>query len=499
MSLHSLKPLSYAASPTVLGLPITDFFNLYTPTGDPDGGICLRDLGDGKTIDSTVGDSFGLDTAVGTWPVYWDDDGVIPLNATINSIQFVVHHTGNAQILFPSPFGFGTTYISPPVGATALIDMDFRSAIASSAILTINPVTLVAWQRVDLFNDGDAGAQGKGLFYSLFLYNGVGFTDVFDQFELIVDYVGVTVDSAFPTQGGRLGGASVAINGSEFANAGVLTNVFFDGVPATSIFVINDNVIICRTPVHVPGFVNVVVEFDGSDQTSSTSPIFEYLQDQSFTPILENTSPARVGDKIIINSTLASLAFMGGTIQIQLSYPGHLITLVLGSGSQDPYLIVDDVIYYWINLVFIQTDFQMQFYLPFGFGRYAGPVTITLIGNGTQFSGSVLAGVLNVLYADASGIYSLTEGQTNDTLYFRDGYTTDIKFLFLNSENEIYDDNYFSMKQERLRMLAMNDFEYEDYEDYEDNFFTITGALRIPVTTIETEIPSPFVMTAFLP
>jgi hypothetical protein len=211
---------------------------------------------------------------------------------------------------------------------------------------------------------------------------------------------------------------------------------------------------------------------------------------------IENTSPARVGDKIIINSTLPILL---GATQIQLTYPGHEIILVLGSGSQDPYLIIDGVIYYWINLVFIQTDFQMQFYLPFGFGRYAGPVTITLIGNGTQFSGSVLAGVLNVLYADASGIYSLTEGQINDTLYFRDGYTTDIKFLFLNSENEIYDDNYFSMKQERLRMLAMNDFEYEDYEDYEDNFFTITGALRIPVTTIETEIPSPFVMTAFLP
>jgi hypothetical protein len=207
---------------------------------------------------------------------------------------------------------------------------------------------------------------------------------------------------------------------------------------------------------------------------------------------IENTSPARVGDKIIINSTLPILL---GATQIQLTYPGHEIILDLLT----PSLTIDGVIYYWLNFVFIQTDFQIQFYLPFGFGRFAGLVTVTLIGNGTQFSGSVLAGVLNVLYADASGIYSLTEGQTNDTLYFRDGYTTDIKFLFLNSENEIYDDNYFSMKQERLRMLAMNDFEYEDYEDYEDNFFTITGALRIPVTTIETEIPSPFVMTAFLP
>lgn len=487
MSIHSLKPLSTASSPTVNGNPISASMGGYVPTGNPDEGICLQTLLDGLTCDVTVGDSLGADLVVGSLAVYFEDDGVIPAAAVINSVQLKVHHTGNAQFVVA---GSVIVYISPPAGGASFISIDPAPAISATAVMIVNPVTLVTWQREDLFNDNDSGLLGNGFFGPVFIYNGVGFSDLVDEFELIVDYVGVTVDSASPSQGGTPGGASVAINGTGFADAGTLDNVFFDGVAATDLFVLNDNVIICRSPAHVKGFVNIVVEFDG-DQTSSTSPIFEYIQFQFFTPEVENLSPVRIGDKIIINSTLP---FMGGATQIQLNYPDNLITLVLD--PKNPYLIINGVIYYWLNFVFVQTQYQLQFYLPFGFRRFSGLVTVTLIGNGIQFSGSVLAGVLEVLFADVSGIYSLTEGQTNDVLYFRDGYTTITKLLFLSLEEEVENDNYFSIKEERLRMLAQNDF---DYDEEEFNNFMIIGVLQIPVVTIDTEIPSPFIMTAFLP
>lgn len=210
-----------------------------------------------------------------------------------------------------------------------------------------------------------------------------------------------------------------------------------------------------------------------------------------FSPAIENTTPVRVGDKIIIDSALPGL---NDVDIIRLTYPGHVIDLVLD--PENPRLIIDDVIYYWLNFVFVQTEFQLQFYLPFGFSRFSGSVTVTLIGDGTQFSGSVVAGVLQILFADASGIYRLEEGQASDVLYFRDGYTTDVKFLMLDFEDEVFDDNYFSIKQERLRMLAQNDF---DYEDFEYDNFSVVSVLRIPVITRETEIPSPFIITSFLP
>lgn len=59
----------------------------------------------------------------------------------------------------------------------------------------------------------------------------------------------------------------------------------------------------------------------------------------------------------------------------------------------------------------------------------AGVVNILATGDGFQFSGSVPLGTLNVLLTNASGIYTLVPGKTNDTLYssLRDGTTRNVK------------------------------------------------------------------------
>lgn len=60
-----------------------------------------------------------------------------------------------------------------------------------------------------------------------------------------------------------------------------------------------------------------------------------------------------------------------------------------------------------------------------------GDFPVEFIGDGTQFSGSILAATLTVLFTDASGVYVITPGKTNDTVYNNSPVnddTIDIKF-----------------------------------------------------------------------
>jgi hypothetical protein len=120
---------------------------------------------------------------------------------------------------------------------------------------------------------------------------------------------------------------------------------------------------------------------------------------------------------------------------------------------------------------------------------------------GTEFSGSVSAGTINILFADASGIYLLVKGQTNDILYFREKYTTINQLLFLSfAEDESdyivksqeVDNTFFSMIDYPTAVLA----ETEDY-DYDD--FSIIGVPTTAILLYNVEIPSPFIKTGFLP
>ena len=200
-----------------------------------------------------------------------------------------------------------------------------------------------------------------------------------------------------------------------------------------------------------------------------------------------------VGDKIKITSPIGGL---DGVEQVILNYEDHEI--ILNIDSQDPYMSIDGEIYNWLNFIILQQAYQFWFYLPYGFGTFSGPVLVTLVGNGQQFSGSVTAGVLEVLFSDASGIYTLVKSQTNDIIYTRDGITTINKLIMLNlsEDDEIVDDSFFKLLGYPRAILAMSNLDEDDIET--EDFYRIATAQDV-VIPVSVEIPSPYIKTAFLP
>lgn len=81
-----------------------------------------------------------------------------------------------------------------------------------------------------------------------------------------------TVDSIVPNSGKNSGGTPVTITGTSFTGAG---DVLFNGVPATSVVVVNDTTITCVTPAGPLGLVDVVVE--GVGGTGTLEDGFEYV------------------------------------------------------------------------------------------------------------------------------------------------------------------------------------------------------------------------------
>lgn len=225
----------------------------------------------------------------------------------------------------------------------------------------------------------------------------------------------------------------------------------------------------------------------------------------SFTTTLENSDiPVKTGDIIRISSSIISLASgagagSGGGVQqgildsleqVQLSFIDPVTEL-------EKIIYIDqDINYYYIIFWF---SYLFWFYLPIGFENFEGKVQVTLIFNGTSFSGSIMLGNLDVFFEDASGIYVLDNNQTNDLLYFRNGITSDVHVLMLSdffSDSEFSGDDFFNILPFPRKILAEN---YLENDDFELDDFLITANTRVVVVTKNVEIPSPFVKTAFLP
>jgi len=394
----------------------------------------------------------------------------------------------NLAMLLAVSFDPGTSRI---LTAIDLGGFNFRLNPISPFIDTRYPGA----SAVDLFNNG----------YGISFTNLTGFGPpadpvvLLDRFLITGTYTSISVDSTFPSQGGIFGGSNVAINGVGFAGAGVLTNVYFGGIPATNLFLVNDNVITCDNPAHSQGSVFVSVEFNGSDVTSSHVPIYDYLQ---FFWTLETPGPHSPGD--IIEFTAPDEPGQELTLidQVELTFDGHVLLI----NTDRPSIILDGVEIWWMFYIIIFNPIQFKFFIPFQLGTFSGPLTIRFLG--TQFSGSVLGGILPILFEDASGIYSLAKGQTNDVLYFRQGYSSNISLIGIpnilsqNSETseDIITDNFFSLLPYPYKILAQN--EYEEDFDLDDSIledFTIISTLQVVVVLRDTRIPSPFIKTAFLP
>lgn len=223
------------------------------------------------------------------------------------------------------------------------------------------------------------------------------------------------------------------------------------------------------------------------------------IQASQFT-LLNASTPIYVGDKIKVTTTPPIIidhndpnpppGVLQGVQEIHFNYTdfnGIAQTVIIDQNSFSTYVIVQDSNNLW-------------FYLPPGFGSFKGPVLIILVGDGVQFSGSVVLGTLQILFEDATGIYSLMKNQTDDVLYFRAGFTTDIRLIMLSDESyqdEIDEESFFNMLPYPRKILAQTNFD-EDLEGDYNNFF-ITSVLRTIIITKDVEIPSPFIKTAFLP
>ena len=225
--------------------------------------------------------------------------------------------------------------------------------------------------------------------------------------------------------------------------------------------------------------------------------------------------PIYPGDKVAINNT-GGPGGLDGVSQIWLYYTDPVNgprILVINTGNVVPnYVIatpvfgpggviasyINPVVVSWTNLVIIQELYQLLFYLPALPGILQPlQVAIILIGDGTQFSGSVNLGALTVLFADTSGIYVLTEDQTSDILYFRNGYTTNSNLIMLDLSDETYQDDLYSLLKYPYKILSQNDTN-EDFEP-EESYFSIISTPYIATSPRSVEIPSPYIKTAFLP
>lgn len=200
---------------------------------------------------------------------------------------------------------------------------------------------------------------------------------------------------------------------------------------------------------------------------------------------IENpTVPVRTGDKLKINSTGTPPLTDFTTINFINPVTNKiLVTLNL---DESYYVIALEALILWL-------------YIPLDLISYNGAVEIQLVGPGTQFSGSVSLGTIQILSEDASGIYSLVDGQTSDILYFRGAITTIPVLLFLQiniEEDDRYaEEDFFNLLKYPTRVLSTA--EYDD--DYEDSDFSFVGSPVAVIFPISVEIPSPFIKTAFLP
>src|SRR6185295_676803 len=73
--------------------------------------------------------------------------------------------------------------------------------------------------------------------------------------------------------------------------------------------------------------------------------------------------------------------------------------------------------------VLIQTPYVLEFIIPSDFIVTEDSVTISVEGDGTQFSGTISLGVLPILNENVSGIYRIVTNKTNDTVYARTGFS----------------------------------------------------------------------------
>lgn len=128
-----------------------------------------------------------------------------------------------------------------------------------------------------------------------------------------------TITTISPTSGSTLGGTSVTINGTNFANDATLT---FGGVAASSVVISNNGkTITATTPAHAAGSVDVTVTNPGSGNSASQSDTnlngFTYISPTpAVTSISPNSGPDAGGTLVTITGSgysSGAIVAIGGT------------------------------------------------------------------------------------------------------------------------------------------------------------------------------------------
>jgi len=107
-------------------------------------------------------------------------------------------------------------------------------------------------------------------------------------------YIGMSVFCLTPSEGLPAGGTQVTIDGLEFGSERGTGSVTFGGQAAT-IVSWSDDKIVCTTPPHAAGVVNVVVTNDGGDSDTAS-----FIYAKMVTSITPDTGPAAGGTDVTI-------------------------------------------------------------------------------------------------------------------------------------------------------------------------------------------------------
>lgn len=210
--------------------------------------------------------------------------------------------------------------------------------------------------------------------------------------------------------------------------------------------------------------------------------------------------PVYVGDKVKIVTNPATInsninppipGILNGVEEVELSYINPLTGL-------EEFITITETTNWW-NTIY-KTGNNYWFTVPFGLPKTKDPIIITikLIFNPAFFTGSVLVGTLQILFADASGIYSLKPGATDDSLYFRNGLAETISSIIpadILETKEVLEEDLFDLLPYPRKILAQIDVNEDDTE----LDFLLFLSFEETIIIKEVEIPSPFIRTAFLP
>ncbi len=114
-----------------------------------------------------------------------------------------------------------------------------------------------------------------------------------------------SVDGIDPAEGLRSGGTAITVTGDHFQSGAQL---FFDGVPATNVVVVDTGTITGKTPVHAPGVVDVSVK-NPDGQTGVLEEAFTYLDFPADLIVSAVSAPpaAGPGQGIVANVTTKNI------------------------------------------------------------------------------------------------------------------------------------------------------------------------------------------------